>query len=66
MVQNDFLCQLDLNTYDFAVIQEPYLDRNHNTCTTHHWYTIYPKEHCITLSWCRAVLLYALEKLGSL
>jgi len=57
MVQNNFLHQLNPNTYDLAMIQEPYLDSNQNSCATHHWYTIYPKEHYIMLSWMRLILL---------
>jgi len=54
--QNDFLHHLDLNTYNFAMIQEPYLDSNHNSHATCHWYTIYPK-HYVMLSWTRLILL---------
>ena len=56
-VQNDFLHQLDPNTYDFTAIQEPYLDSNHNSCATHHWYTIYPKEHYVMPLRTRSILL---------
>ena len=57
MAQKDFLHQLDPDTYNFVAIQELYLDSNHNSCATRHWYTIYPKEHYIMPSWTRLILL---------
>src|SRR5882724_11243235 len=57
MAQNDFLHQLNPNTYNLAAIQVLYLDSNHNSHATHHWYTIYPKEHYITLSQMRSILM---------
>src|SRR5882724_11694680 len=57
MAQNDFLHQVDLNTYDFATLQKLYLDSNHNSHATHHWYTIYPKEHYVMPSQMRSILL---------
>jgi len=50
IAQSNFLHQLDPDVYDFAAIQEPYLDSNHNSCVTHHWYTVYPKEHYVTIT----------------
>ena len=57
IVQSDFLNQLDPGVYDFAAIQELYLDSNHNSCANHHWYMVYPKEHYITLSQTRSIIL---------
>ena len=57
ITQNDFLHQLDPDVYDFATIQEPYLDSNHNSRATHHWYMVYPKEHYITPAWMRSIIL---------
>jgi len=56
-MQSDLLHQLNPDIYDFAVIQEPYLDSNHNSCANHHWYMVYPKEHYITPSWTRSIIL---------
>jgi len=56
-VKSDFLHQLDPDIYDFATIQEPYLDSNHNSCATHHWYTFYPKEHYVMPLWMRSISL---------
>jgi len=47
-MQSNFLHQLDPNTYNLGAVQELYLDHLHNSCTTSHWYTIYPKEHFIS------------------
>ena len=47
IAQSDFLHQLNPDTYDFTAIQELYLDSNHNSCATHHWYMVYPKEHYV-------------------
>ena len=57
IAQSDFLYQLDLDVYDFAAIQESYLDSNHNSCATHHWYTVYPKEHYVTPTQTRSIIL---------
>ena len=56
-MQSDFLNQLDPGVYDFAAIQELYLDSNHNSCANHHWYMVYPKEHYITPSQMRLIIL---------
>jgi len=55
--QSDFLHQLNPNTYNLTTIQEPYLDHNHNSCATHQWYTLYPKQHYLTPSCMRSLLL---------
>src|SRR5882724_9512806 len=57
VAQGDLLNQLNPNNCDIAAIQEPYLDANHNSCATHHWYTIYPKEHYITPARTRSIIL---------
>ena len=57
IAQSNFLHQLDLDVYHFAAIQELYLDSNHNSHATHHWYMVYPKEHYITLSRMRSIIL---------
>ena len=57
VAQGDLLNQLNPNDYDIAAIQGPYLDTNHNSCATHHWYKIYPKEHYITLDHTRSIIL---------
>src|SRR5882724_527318 len=56
-MQSDFLHQLDPNTYNLGVVQELYLDHLHNSCTTSHWYTICPKEHFISPTRMRLLLL---------
>jgi len=45
VTQSDLLHQLNLVTFNICAIQEPYLDHLHNSCTTPHWFTVYPKEH---------------------
>jgi len=57
ITQSDFLHQLDPDVYNFATIQEPYLDSNHNSHATHHWYMVYPKEHYITPLQTRMIIL---------
>src|SRR5882724_980518 len=57
VAQGDLLNQLNPDNCDIAAIQEPYLDANHNSCATHHWYTIYPKEHYITPACTRLIIL---------
>ena len=57
IVQSDFLHQLNPDIYDFTAIQEPYFDSNHNSRATHHWYTVYPKEHYVTPSQMRTIIL---------
>jgi len=57
IVQSDLLHQLDPEIYDFATIQEPYLDRNHNSWANHHWFTVYPKEHYTNPSKTRSIML---------
>ena len=47
VVQGDFLHQLDPRLFNIEAIQEPYLDHNHNTHASPHWYTVYPKEHYV-------------------
>src|SRR5882724_11331906 len=54
---NNFLHQLNPDVYDFAAIQEPFLDSNHNSHATHHWYMVYPKEHYITPLQTRMIIL---------
>ena len=39
------------------MIQEPYLDHLHNSQATHHWFTIYPKEHCTNPGKTRSLIL---------
>ena len=58
IMQSDFLHQLNPDTYDFTAIQELYLDSNHNSHATNHWYTVYPKEHYMMPSWTRAQLYW--------
>src|SRR5882724_1316188 len=55
--QSDFLHQLNPDTHDLSTIQELYLDHNHNSCATHQWYTLYPKQHYLTPSHMRSLLL---------
>ena len=57
MEQSNFLHQLNPDTSDLAAIQEPYLDHNHNLRATHHWYTLYPKEHYTAPALTRSLLL---------
>ena len=57
IAQSDFLNQLNPDIYDFTAIQEPYLDSNHNSRATPNWYTVYPKEHYITPSRTRTIIL---------
>src|SRR5882724_7528366 len=57
IAQSDFLHQLNPDVYNFTTIQEPYLDRNHNSCANHHWYMVYPKVHYIMLSQTRSIIL---------
>src|SRR5882724_6672144 len=49
IVQEDLLHRLKPKQYDIAAIQEPYLNHHHNSRTSPHWYTVYPKEHYINL-----------------
>src|SRR5882724_7146402 len=56
-VQSNFLHQLNPDTCDLMAIQEPYLDHNHNSHATHHWYMLYPKEHYISPARTRSLLL---------
>jgi len=56
-VQSNFLHQLNPDIYNLTAIQEPYLDHNHNLHTTHHWYTLYPKEHYTSPTCTRLLLL---------
>ena len=51
------LHQLDPERFDIVVVQEPYLDHNHNMCANHHWYMIYLKEHYTVPGKTRAVML---------
>jgi len=39
------------------MIQEPTLDHCHNSCATHHWYTLCPKEHYIDPAKMRLLML---------
>ena len=55
--QSEMLQQLVPHEYDIATIQEPYLDFNHNSCTSHNWYTLYPKEHYAKPNKTRLLLL---------
>ena len=55
--QSDMLHQLDPNEFDIATIQVPYLNFNHNTCTTHNWFTIYLKEHYNEPNKTRSIIL---------
>src|SRR5882724_11046672 len=48
---------LDLNKYDIAAIQEPYLNHNHNSCASHNWFTLYPKEHYAKSNKTRSLML---------
>src|SRR5882724_3205860 len=57
VAQGDLLNQLNPDNYDIAAIQEPYLDANHNSRAMHNWYMIYPKEHYITPSCTRSIIL---------
>ena len=57
IAQSEFLHQLNPDIYDFTTIQEPYLNSNHNSCATHHWYTVYPKEHYVMPSQTRMIIL---------
>jgi len=57
ITQSDLLHQLDPEIYNFATIQEPYLDRNHNSRENHHWFTVYPKEHYTNPSKTRYIML---------
>ena len=52
-----FLHQLNPDTYNFAAIQELYLDHNHNSHATQQWYTLYPKQHYLTPLHTRSILL---------
>src|SRR5882724_1134310 len=54
---SDMLQLLDLDEYDIAAIQEPYLDHNHNSHASHNWFTIYPKEHYTTPNKTRSIML---------
>ena len=56
-MQSDLLHQLDPEIYDFAAIQELYLDRNHNSQANHHWFMVYPKEHYTNPSRTRSIML---------
>ena len=56
-VKSKFLNQLDPDISNFSAIQEPYLDSNHNSHATHHWYMVYAKEHYIMPSWTRLIIL---------
>src|SRR5882724_2970087 len=33
------------------------LSMSHTLIATHHWYTVYPKEHYVTPSWMRLIIL---------
>jgi len=55
--QSNMLQLLDLDEYDIAAIQEPYLDHNHNFCTSHNWFTLYPKEHYAKPNKTRSLML---------
>jgi len=55
--QNNFLHQLNPDVYDLGAIQEPYLDHCHNSHASHHWYTIYHKEHYVTPTKTRLLML---------
>ena len=57
VAQCNLLNQLNPNDYNIAAIQEPYLFTNHNSCATHHWYMLYPKECYITLDCTRSIIL---------
>ena len=48
VAQSDLLHRLNPKLYDICTIQEPFLDHNHNSHATPHWFTIYPKEHYIS------------------
>src|SRR5882724_5642698 len=55
--QSDMLQLLDLDEYDIATIQEPYLDHNHNPHASHNWFTLYPKEHYAIPNNTRSIML---------
>ena len=57
ITQSDLLHQLDPDVHDFSTIQELYLDSNHNSRANHHWFMVYPKEHYVTPSWTRSLIL---------
>ena len=57
VAQSDFLHQLDPTKYDIGAIQEPYLDHLHNSQATHHWFTIFLKEHYTNPSKTRSLML---------
>ena len=57
IAQSDLLHHLDPEIYDFTAIQEPYLDRNHNSQANHNWFTVYPKEHYTNPSKTRSIML---------
>jgi len=48
---------LDPDEYDIAAIQEPYLNHNHNSCASHNWFTLYPKEHYAIPQNTRSIML---------
>src|SRR5882724_9323639 len=56
VAQGDLLHRLDPKAFDIVAIQEPYLDRNHNTHANTHWYTLYPKEHYIEPEKTRSII----------
>jgi hypothetical protein len=45
--QTDLLHSLDLNTYDIAMLQEPYVDWLRHTRANTHWTPIYPLNHLV-------------------
>lgn len=41
---------LKLEGWDIICLQEPWLDRWHNTCTNHNWHVLYPSTHYTNLA----------------
>src|SRR5882672_4716432 len=57
IVQTDMLHRADPKLFDIIAIQEPFLDHFHNTCTSQHWYTVYPREDFVNPGKTRSVIL---------
>ena len=57
IAQTDMLHRMVPKLFDIIGIQEPYLDHFHNTCTSQHWYTVYPREHFVNLGKTKLVIL---------
>jgi hypothetical protein len=47
IAQREMLTNIPLDSTDIIVIQEPYIDRCHNTRANQYWQTIYPKNRYI-------------------